>query len=366
MSFKKISRYLELLPEIYGIPFSELSIFKENERVYRYAAGNFPHGAKTMYRMYSMTKLVTVTATMQLIERGKLGLDDAVSKYLPAYKNMTVGDSGAPAENVMTIRHLLSMRSGIGADRNASVLKKARENPELTTREMIDALAQCPLLFEPGTNWEYGYSHDVLGAVIEVASGMSFGEYLKKEIFTPLEMSDITFFPSEEQKFRLAPMHEFLCDTYTCREVEQPPLLLSEKVECGGGGLFATHDEYAKIPVVLANGGIAKNGYRILKEETVEMIKQNQMTVQEQHEFARMKPGYGYGLGVRTLVDPEDANGPAPIGEFGWDGAASSYFMIDTENKLSSVWTTHVLNCRPAYREIHPHIRNLVYEACEL
>ena len=99
--------------------------------------------------------------------------------------------------------------------------------------------------------------------------------------------------------------------------------------------------------------------------ETINMIKQNQMPAGEQHEFARMKPGYGYGLGVRTLVDRVDANGPAPIGEFGWDGAAASYFMIDTENKLSAIWTTHVLDCRPAYREIHPHIRNLVYEACK-
>ncbi len=367
MSFKKISRYLELLPEIYGIPFSELSVFKENERVYRHSVGDLPYGTKTMYRLYSMTKLSTVTATMQLVERGKIGIDDEVSKYLPEYKNVTVGNDCTPAKNAITIRHLLSMRSGIGAGKNVTALEKARKNPDLTTREMVDAIAQSPLMFEPGTDWLYGYSHDVLGAVIEVVSGMRFGEYLEKNIFAPLEMSDTTFFLSEDEKCRLAPLYTFMCDTYTCCEVEhpQPLYMLSKKLEFGGGGLFSTHDEYAKLPKTIANGGLAQNGYRLLKEETINMIKQNQMPAGEQHEFARMKPGYGYGLGVRTLVDRVDANGPAPIGEFGWDGAAASYFMIDTENKLSAIWTTHVLDCRPAYREIHPHIRNLVYEACK-
>ncbi len=365
MDFSRLTKYLDMLPEIYGIPLCELSVCVNHEKVYRHSVGDLPYGEKTLYRMFSMTKLITVTAAMRLVEQGKLGLDDPVHKYLPAYKNLTVRKDGCvvPAQNVMTIRHLFSMRSGLSYSRTNPSIAKAIKNPRATTRELMDAFAGDPLLFEPGTNWFYSMSLDVLGAVVEVVSGMSFGEYLRKEVFIPLEMKEITHFPTEEQLMRVAPIYEFVNESYSVKPLEKilPPL--SEVFESGGSGLYASNDEYMKLPSALANGGRAANGYKLLRPETIELMKVNHQTPAEQNEFSKGKPGYGYGLGVRTLIDRQDALTQAPLGEFGWDGMAASYSLVDTENKLAVVWTTHVTNCRPAYREIHPHIRNLVYDA---
>ena len=364
MPFEKLTRYLDLLPEVYGIPLCELSVCKGYEKVYRHSVGDLPYGDKTMYKMFSMTKLVTVTGIMRLVESGKIGLDDPVYKYLPSYKNLKVMKDGivVRAENEMTIRHLLSMRSGLTYNKTAPSVAKAVASGNATTRDFADALAGDPLFFEPGTNWFYGWSHDVLAAVAEVVSGLRYDEYLRKEIFAPLEMEDVTHFPTDEQKKSIAPIYEFFNDDYSVKPYE-PAQPMSSVYIGGGSGLHASNDQYMKLPQAIANGGLAPNGYQVLRPETIDIIKMNHMQPAEQKDFSRAKPGYGYGLGVRTLIDPSDAVGQSPVGEFGWDGMAASYWLVDTDNKISIVWTTHVVNCRPAYREIHPHIRNLVYNA---
>lgn len=364
MSFEKLTKYLDLLPEIYGIPLCELSVCHNHKLVYRHSVGDLPNGERSLYKLFSMTKLFTVTAAMSYIEEGKLNLDDPVCKYLPAYKNLTVLRDGKvlPARKVMTIRHLLSMRSGLSYNRSPEFIKAAER--DATTRELVDIIAKSPLLFEPGDNWFYSFSHDVLGAVLEVVSGKKFSEILDEKIIKPLGISDIGFYPNDEQKARFVPMFQFDANDYSTYPIETDfYTYISRNFESGGGGLFGPNNEYMKLPDALANGGVGANGTRILKPETIALIKENQMPPSEVHEFSIIKPGYGYGLGVRTLVDTEDAQTTAPLGEFGWDGAAASYNLIDTENHLAIVWTTHVRECRPAYREIHPHIRNLVYDA---
>ncbi len=365
MPFSRLTKYLDLIPEVYGIPLCELSVRHNHELVYRHSVGDLPHGENTLYKLFSMTKLFTVTAAMQLIEEGKLGLDDPVYKYIPAYKKLTVLQNGraVPAKTVMTIRHLLSMRSGLSYNSTTPCFAKACENEFATTRELMEALAGDPLLFNPGENWFYSLSHDVLAAVMEVICGMKFSEILKSKIMNPLEISDMGFFPTDEQLSRFVPMYEFDANTFTVFPTDTELCRYSKVFESGGGGLFGSNNEYMKLPDALANGGTAANGYQILKPETINLIKGNQMPPSEVKEFYTIKPGYGYGLGVRTLVDPEEAQTIAPIGEFGWDGAAASYWMVDTDNHIAVVWTTHVRECRPAYREIHPHIRNLVYDA---
>ncbi len=363
MDFSRLEKYHNMLSGLYGIPFGELSVSYGRERVFRHSFGDLPYGEKTIYGLYSMSKLLTVTSVMRLQERGLLNIDDPVSRYLPAYENLRVEKDGVitPAKNVMTIRHLLSMRSGLtyGKDKPNIAAKLADKNS--TTREIADALGMDTLAFEPGEDWFYSWSHDVLGAIVEVASDMRLGEYLKKNLFEPLGMEDMTFFPTEEQKKRTPPLYEFEPASYSVKISNIVPPPRTDYYESGGGGLFGTNDSYMKFTSALANGGCASDGYKVLDPESIEMLKVNHQLPREQRDFSRAKPGYGYGLGVRTLIDKVDAETQAPLGEFGWDGMAASYSMIDTENKISVVWTTHVANCRPAYREIHPHLRNLTY-----
>lgn len=363
MSYSRMTAYLEMLPSLYGIPMCELSVYHGHQEVYRHAVGQLPAGSKTMYRLFSMTKLFCCTAAMQLIEQGKLDLEDPVAEYLPAYGHMQVKKDGIlrPVETTMTIRHLMSMRSGLSYDRTSPALMEAMKNPMVTTKELMMALGKDPLHFEPGTKFLYSLSHDVLGAVMEVVTGKSLGELLKEQLFDPLEIEDITFHPTGEQMARLAPLYTYRCNDYTVTLAEDPGIPMLQNVESGGGGLFGTNDQYMKLAEALANNGIGRSGCRILKPETIAQMKVNHMNEADILRFSPGKPGYGYGLGVRTLVDPQTAEGPGPVGEFGWDGAASSYSLVDTENRLAVVFTTHVKNCRPAFREIHPHIRNLAY-----
>jgi len=363
MSFDKLTKYLDLIPEIYGIPHSELSVRHNHELVYRHAVGDFPHGENSLYKLFSMTKLFTVTAVMSFIEEGKLGLDDPVYKYLPSFEHMNVLKNGrvSPARKVITIRHLLSMRGGLTYNRSPEFVEADKHGA--STREMIDIIAKDPLIFEPGDDWFYSFSHDVLGAVLEVIAGKKFSEIIDERIMKPLGITGMGFLPTEEEKKLFVPMCQFNFKDYSTYPIDFENYMYSPNFESGGGGLYGSNNEYMKLPDALANGGVGANGARILKPETIAMIYENHMPPSEVHEFSIIKPGYGYGLGVRTLVDPIDAETAGPIHEFGWDGAAASYVLVDTENHLSVVWTTHVRECRPAYREIHPHIRNLVYSA---
>ena len=363
MCFSKLESYLQMLPKLYGFPMCEMSVRHKHQEVFRYAVGERPAGNRTMYLLFSMTKLVTCTAAMRLLEQGKLSLEDPVSKYLPSYGHMMVRENGQirPAKNQMTIRHLMSMRSGLSYDTKSPELLKAQKDPKATTQQLMEALGKDPLHFEPGERFEYSLSHDVLGAVLEVITGKRLSEVLEELIFTPLEMEDMTFSPNAEQSGRLAQLHTYHSNTYSTSPIETMRAKLSEVFESGGGGLYGTNDQYMKLVDALANNGEGSNGYRILKPETIALMKVNHMNEEDILRFSPGKPGYGYGLGVRTLIDPITAEGPGPVGEFGWDGAAASYSLVDTDNQLAIVFTTHVKACRPAYREIHPHIRNLAY-----
>ena len=267
-------------------------------------------------------------------------------------------DGVKKAQNDLLIWHLFGMRSGMTYDLWSSELKKARENENATTRELVAAMAKEPLLFEPGTAYNYSLSHDVLAAVAEVITGKTFHEFLKDEIFTPLGMTDIGFHPTEEDMKRFA--KQYMYDGYKFKCNEYPKTCayrLSEKYESGGAGLFATNDEYMKVLDALANGGKAENGYQLLKPETIDILRKPTMSVAE----AFGKVGYRYAHGVRVMTNKEEGQSLSPLGEFGWDGAAASYGMVDTENNISLVFTTHVLGFGRCYSEIHPQLRNRVY-----
>ena len=191
---------------------------------------------------------------------------------------------------------------------------------------------------------------------------MSFGEYLKKNIWEPLHM---------ERTFFAKPMNHLdkLADQFICEGDEIIPMepsccyQLSESYESGGAGLVSCTEDYAAFADVIACGGITKDGVRIIKPETIEIMKQNLLGEASMEDIANKmgRKGYGYGCGVQVLVNPELVNAKAPAGVFGWDGAAGSCIIMDTKTKTSLVYTQHVRNCGFAYDTIHPALRDFVF-----
>lgn len=374
MNAEKLTNLLESLNEKYGIPSGDCIVYKNHEIIYRHMCGTVdadrkePVRADQRYLMFSMTKTQTMTALMQLVEKGLISLEDEVSKYLPAYKDLKVECDGkaVPAKNALKVKHLVSMQSGLDYDLSRpGILRVLKEKGEkASTRELVDSFPETPLKFEPGTRFLYSLSHDVVAAIVEVVSGMRFSEYLKKNIWEPLSMKN-TFFarPMNDDVDKLA-RQNIADEKGNVTLMEQScNYQLSENYESGGAGLISTTEDYAVFADTLANGGISKDGVRIIKPETIEIIKQNLLCEESIKDIANNmgRTGYGYGVGMQVLMKPELINSPAPAGVFGWDGACGSAIMMDTNSKTSVVFTMHVRSCGAAYGIIHPAIRDIVF-----
>ena len=387
MDFSKLTAYLDRLGEQYGVPGYDLVITKGHETVCRRMGGHsdyeglVPMNGSELYYIYSATKVITMTAAMQLVQARKMKLDDPVGKYLPEFEHMqvadhcelgkwppdipTLNDPHHPARTPITLRMLMSMTAGFNYDTAGGPilqLKKETGN-QADTRQMMGAIARMPLLFEPGTHYSYSLSHDVTAAVIEVVSSMSFGEYLKKNIFEPLDIHEMYFHPSEAQCARL--MAQYACepDSDAFRPVpRENSYCLSDRYESGGAGLCCTAEAYSAFMEALANGGVGRTGKQILNPEGIALLSENQLNEQMLAEYRmpwRME--YGYGLGVRTKMHPSSS--PAPVGEFGWDGAAGAYALADPVNHISIFYAQEILGMLRVYSEIHPRLRDLAYEA---
>lgn len=373
MNEQRITDYLDSLIDL-GIPSVDCIVYHDHELVYRHMNGTVDIdktkavAADQRYLMFSMTKVQTMTAVMQLIEQGKLSLDDEVGKYLPAYANLQVQDEIGirDLKEPMRIWHLLSMQSGLDYDLNRpGILRVLKEKgSSATTRELVDAFTESPLLFVPGTHFLYSLSHDVAAAVLEVVSGMSFGEYLKKNIWEPLGMKD-TFFakPENDALERLAQQYIVNEEGKIVPMEQTCNYQLSESYESGGAGLVSCTEDYALLADALACGGVSAEGVRILKPETVEQIKKNLLCDAGLNDIANNmgRKGYGYGCGMQVLMHPEAIGSPAPAGVFGWDGAAGSCIQMDTASRTSFVYTMHVRNCGMAYDTIHPTLRDIIF-----
>ena len=385
MNFDKITNFLDSLTEG-GLPSFDCMISRDHEVLYRHMDGTSDHAhtvpirADQLYLMFSMTKIQTMTAFMQLVESGKASLDDEVSKYLPAYKNLKLEDgSDVPSDRPLLAKHLLSMQSGIDYDLERAGIKRvlAEKGMKATTRQIVDAIPETPLKFIPGTHFLYSLSHDVAAAIIEEISGMSFGEYLKKNIWDKLGMEH-TFFAAplnteltnEGRKEKGLPYT--LADQYVYQEqtgkiVPMEPSCnyqLSESYESGGAGLISCTEDYAVLGDAISCGGTGKNGAKILKPETVEIIKQNLLGPDSLKDIENNmgRVGYGYGCGMQVLMDPAKLGSPAPAGVFGWDGAAGSILIMESISHTSLVFTMHVRGYGPAYGVIHPRLRDLLFE----
>ncbi len=369
MNFTKLDHFMNTMSKR-GFPSSELAITLDGEQIYHKCAGfadskaERPARESDLYWIYSATKVITCIATMRLVEEGRLSLSDPVSNYIPEYKNLTVRNedgSVAPAQNEMTVLHLFTMSGGL-ALRTADIESSVGVNG--STLDFVRAFVLEPLAFEPGTRYLYGLCHDVLAAICEVVTGMRFSDYLDRLIFSPLGLTDIGFRPNAEQKERFAAMYKYVIGSST--SVEIPCVYIREALknyESGGGGLFSSVSDYLKIISVIAMGGTTKDGYRLLKSETIAEMQKNYLTEIQRSDFIRFHNyGYGWGLCGRVHMDPNVSLSLSPVGEFGWDGAAGAFSLIDPENRLAVFFATHIMSARYIYAVVHPKLRNLIYE----
>ena len=372
MDFTKLDKLIDSLPAC-GIPMCDLAVTYKGELVYRHSSGysdaelTKPTSADDIYWIYSNTKITTCIAAMRLIEEGKMSLDDRLSKYIPEFESMQVrkqDGSIVPASTPITIEHLFTMSAGFDYNSAAAPIKAAKEACG-STLDIVKAMSKVPLGFEPGTNYRYSLCHDILAAVVEVVSGMKFSEYTDKYIFKPLGMTNTGFRPTEEQKKRFSAMYNYHGGINKAILTDCTNLYaFSPTYDSGGAGLYSTVDDYLKLVTTMALGGTSKDGYHLLSPESIKLMQVNRLCDEGRRSFSTTRLfGYGWGLCGRVHVDPVVSHSKSPVGEFGWDGAAGAFNLMDPENQIALYMGTQVKGCQYIYHKIHPEIINLVYEA---
>ena len=381
MNFEYMKNFMDSLTECI-IPGNSVVIYKDGKKVFEYSSGYSDRekkikttGEEQLY-IYSCSKVATVTAALQLYEQGKFLLSDPLYEYLPEFKKMYVkdGDRIKAAENPITIRDLFTMTAGLSYATNTPAFEKARKltDGKMDTRTVIKCIAEEPLLFEPGARWNYSLCHDVLAVLTEVVSGMRFSEYMKKNIFEPLDMNNSYYHAPNDVIISPQYIYE-IQDTKNIVELQQKEhtsgvvkraygneLVFGENYDSGGAGIITTVDDYAKFAAALANSGTGLNNNRILSSATVKLMKTNQLNEAQRKTMNwRRLRGYGYGLGVRTLIDKAESGSNSSIGEIGWGGAAGATIIADTEEKVALFYAHHMLNPQEEYYQ--PRLRNVLY-----
>jgi CubicO group peptidase (beta-lactamase class C family) len=309
----------------------------------------------TIFRIYSMSKIVTSVAALMLLEEARFKLDDPVGSYLPELAKMKVFTGGtrekpllADAQKPFTIESLLTHSSGLiygfGNAPLDQLYKDAKVEESASLADFVTRVSKLPLAHEPGEKWSYGLSTDVLGALVEKVSGQSFGSFLEERIFRPLKMTDTGFSVPEAKRGRLATIYQKGDDGKL--KPASPGFAVKPdagpKLEAGGAGLFSTPGDYARFMQMLLNGGELE-GTRLLSRKTVELMTANHLAHMARPTISNEFEGFGLGVAVRTDL----ARGPLPgsVGEFGWSGAATTRARIDPKEKLVTlIFTQHFPN----------------------
>ena len=311
------------------------------------ARADKPMPQDAIFRIHSMTKPITTAAALLLYEEGKFKLDDPVSTYLPELKGLRVhtgkGDETVEAKHEMTIRDLMRHTSGLtygmpnGTAVDKMYLAKGIDGPDLSLAEMVTTLGKLPLQDQPGTRFHYSISTDVLARLIEILSRKPIDEFLQDRIFRPLDMRDTGFIVPDDKLSRFAASHRS-GDKGVLEVVDDPATSryrTRRKYLSGGGGLVSTARDYARFCQMLLNGGELQ-GVRLLRSETVKEMTRNQLPI----EALPMRlggfplPGTGFGLGVSVRLDTRSSTPDPAAGEFGWNGAASTYFWVAPNSEM--------------------------------
>ncbi len=341
------------------------------------AEANIPMQLDTLFRIYSMTKPITSLAVMMLYEVGHFQLNEPIKKYIPVLDDLKVfvkqGFTGfelAELERDITIHDLLIHTAGFsyGFFADSPIEAMYREpnilRPENSLAEMMAELAEKPLYYQPGTNWRYSVATDILGHLVEVVSGQPFDTFLQERILNPLGMQDTSFVVSEEKMHRLAAYYE--PDETGCIRLRPPEVsrnyVQSLPNKSGGGGLVSTAADYLRFTQMMLNGG-QLDGLRLVSRKTIELMTSN-------HIKPELMPlsiggnelgGYGFGLGVRVMLDPAQAETLGSIGEYGWAGIATTYFFIDPQEEMIGISMAQLLP--PETHPIRYFFHQLAYQA---
>ena len=320
-----------------------------------------------LLRIYSITKPIVTIAFMQLLEQGLVGLEDCVTEYIPEFSNISIlSDDGAhkTRKNPITMRQLLTHSAGFSygylEDPVAMLYKEAQIDFAQggTLQQQCAALAKMPLLFEPGTSWNYSVSIDVIGRVIEIVSGLSLNEYMSSNVLAPAGMNETAFVVTDERKKDLVTLYSKENDSGLIvleRGVDHPP----PKCFSGGGGLISSAADITVFVQTMLNKGVAPNGARLMTSGSLEEMTRNQLG-KSLGEFGI--PDFGYvpmnvaqALAMYTVVDPDSADMRNSVGEFGWAGGASCFFWCDPIKEFAVIFLTQqmFIGDYPQYRELN-------------
>jgi CubicO group peptidase (beta-lactamase class C family) len=380
----RIDRFIQNEVDTNKIPGAVMLIRRNGQTAYfksfgvREADTKVPMTPDTIFRIYSMSKPITTVAAMMLVEEGKLGLDDPLSKYIPAFADVKVGvevkeedgkmhlDLVAPKRPI-TIQDLMRHTSGLtygffgeGMVKKAYLEANLGEgDPDLA--QFTERLAKLPLAYQPGTTWDYSQSVDVLGRVIEVVSGKSLYQFEKERLLDPLGMKDTAFYVTDPAKQPLI-AEPFPNDRTIGAGAQMGDPRTAKKMESGGGGMVSTIDDYARFAQMILNGGTL-DGKRYLSPKTVAYMGSNHVGPGSgvvPGPYYLPGPGFGFGLGFAVRTDAGVVPYEGSVGEMNWSGAGGTTFWIDRQENMFAVFMAQTVVNRSRIRVT---LKNLVYGA---
>jgi CubicO group peptidase (beta-lactamase class C family) len=355
---------------------------------FRDIEAGLPMTEDTIFRLYSMTKPIVCTALMTLFEEGKFHITDPIANYLPAFARVKVREpdgSLSDPKRPMTVRDAMAHTSGLAYNfvddsRVCRQYAKAKLwDPKVSLADAIEDLAQLPLVCHPGSRWFYSVGIDVAARLIEVISGRSLSDFLKERIFEPLAMADTAFETPVAKRGRLAAIYgrpdvlvtddavvtshqQWLEGVNERRDVSATyPVDMPATFQRGGHGLFGTASDYFRFAQMLANGGHL-DGAQILGRKTLEFMHANVIPPEllPLEIGGMLIPGYGFGLGSRVALDVAQTGAPGSVGEFGWSGAAKTYYWVDPVEQVVGLFMTQSML---SFDDPELELRALAYQA---